>query len=132
MTRYSLLASHVLTSLLSFNVGVEIGQLLVLVVAVPALDALFRLGVPERIGTIVLSAFVAHTGWHWMTERGSLLAQYKFEWPVFDLAFLDLLLRWSMLAVGLAGVAWLIFGVFGKRLRSSRQTTSTYPEGSVL
>ena len=126
-----LAGDHVLTSLLSFNVGVEIGQLLVLLVAVPALDALFRFGVPERIGTIVFSAFVAHTGWHWMTERGSLLAQYTFERPVFDLAFLDLLLRWSMLAVGLAGVAWVIFGVFGKRLRSSRQTTSTYP-GSVL
>ena len=112
-----LAGSHVLTSLVSFNVGVELGQLLVLVLAVPVLDALFRRGVPERIGTIVISAFVAHTGWHWMTERGSLLAQYKFEWPVFDLAFLDLLLRWSMLAVGLAGVAWLIFGVLGKRLR---------------
>jgi hypothetical protein len=102
-----LAGSHVLTSLLSFNVGVELGQLLVLLVAVPALDALFRCGVPERIGTIVLSAFVAHTGWHWSTERGGRLAQYTFEWPVFDLAFLDLLLRWAMLAVGLAGVMWL-------------------------
>jgi hypothetical protein len=106
-----LAGSHVLTSLLSFNVGVELGQLLVLVLAIPALNALFRYGVPERMGTIVLSAFVAHTGWHWMTERGSRLAQYQFAWPAFDLAFLDLLLRWAMVAVGLAGVAWLIFGV---------------------
>ena len=106
-----LAGSHVLTSLLSFNVGVELGQLLVLVLAVPALDALFRYGLPERIGTIVLSAFVAHTGWHWMTERGGRLAQYQYEWPVFDLAFLDLLLRWAMVAVGLAAMAWLIFGV---------------------
>jgi len=106
-----LAGSHVLTSLLWFNVGVELGQLLVLVLAVPALDALFRYGVPERIGTIVLSALVAHTGWHWMTERGSRLAQYQFAWPVFDLAFLDLLLRWAMVAVGVAAVAWLIFGV---------------------
>ena len=29
--------------------------------------------------------------------------------------FLDLLLRWSMLAVCLAAVGWLIFGVFAKR-----------------
>ena len=106
-----LAGSHVLTSLLSFNVGVELGQLLVLVLAVPALDALFRYGVPERIGTIVLSALVAHTGWHWMTERGSRLGQYQFAWPVFDLAFLDLLLRWAIVAVGVAAVAWLIFGV---------------------
>jgi hypothetical protein len=106
-----LAGSHVLTSLLSFNVGVELGQLLVLVLAVPALDALFRYGVPERIGTVVLSALVAHTGWHWMTERGGRLAQYQFVWPVFDLALLDLLLRWAMVAVGVAAVAWLIFGV---------------------
>lgn len=106
-----LAGSHVLTSLLSFNVGVELGQLLVLVLAIPALDALFRYGVPERIGTIVLSAFVAHTGWHWMTERGGRLTQYQYEWPVFDLAFLDLLLRWAMVAVGLAAMAWLMFGV---------------------
>jgi hypothetical protein len=138
-----LAGDHVLTSLLSFNIGVELGQLLVLVVAIPVLNALFRFGVPERMGTIVLSAFVAHTGWHWLTERGRLLAQYRLEWPVFDLAFLDLLLRWSMLAVGLAGVAWLIFGVFAKRLQpvapkpkaqagARDTTTSTYPEGSVL
>ncbi len=63
--------NHLLTSLLSFNVGVEIGQLVVLVLVVPALDLLFRYGVAERIGTIVLSALVAHTGWHWMTERGA-------------------------------------------------------------
>jgi hypothetical protein len=59
----------------------------------------------------VLSAFVAHTGWHWLTERGRLLTQYRFEWPVFDLAFLDLLLRWAMVAVALAAAAWLIFAV---------------------
>ncbi len=110
-----LAGDHLLTSLLSFNAGVEVGQLLVLVLAIPALDALFRHGVPERIGTIVLSALVAHTGWHWMTERGGRLAQYQFEWPALDVVFLDLLLRWSILAVGLAGVAWLIFGVLAKQ-----------------
>jgi len=133
-----LAGSHVLTSLLSFNVGVELGQLVVLALTIPALDALFRYGVPERIGTIVLSALVAHTGWHWMTERGGRLAQYQFEWPAFDFAFLDLLLRWAMLAVGLAGVAWLIFGVLAKRVQPASPNAKaggpspTYPEGSVL
>ena len=61
--------SHLLTSLLSFNVGVELGQLLVLVLLVPALDLLFRYVVAERMGTIILSALVAHTAWHWMIER---------------------------------------------------------------
>ena len=32
---------HMLTSLLSFNIGVELGQLLVLLIMIPALDVLF-------------------------------------------------------------------------------------------
>ena len=35
--------SHLLTSLLAFNVGVELGQLLVLVILVPLLNLLFRM-----------------------------------------------------------------------------------------
>ena len=54
--------SHLLTSLLSFNVGVELGQLLVLVLLIPALDLLFRYVVAERIGTIILSALVGAHG----------------------------------------------------------------------
>src|SRR5258708_5160522 len=54
--------SHLLTSLLSFNIGVELGQLLVLLLLIPLLDALFRFVVAERIGTIILSALVSHTG----------------------------------------------------------------------
>jgi len=74
--------SHLLTSLLSFNVGVELGQLLVLIVMVPVLDALFRFVVKERIGTILLSALVAHTSWHWLSDRAGILAQYQLDWPV--------------------------------------------------
>ena len=70
-----------LTSLLAFNVGVELGQLVVLAAMVPALELLFRFGVAERIGTIILSALVAHTGWHWMTERGQQLMRYQFQVP---------------------------------------------------
>ena len=61
--------SHLTTSLVAFNVGVELGQLFVLAIAIPALAVLFRYVVAERIGTILLSALVAHTAWHWMTER---------------------------------------------------------------
>jgi len=71
--------SHLLTSLLSFNLGVELGQVLVLVMLIPMLDLLFRYVVAERMGTIILSALVLHTAWHWMTERGERLLQYRFE-----------------------------------------------------
>lgn len=72
--------SHLVTSLLAFNVGVELGQLVVLLVLVPVLHLLFRYIVAERMGTIILSALVAHTAWHWMIERGELLMQYSIEW----------------------------------------------------
>src|SRR5439155_17417413 len=67
--------SHLLASLVSFNVGVELGQLLVLVLLIPMLELLLRFVVAERTGTIILSALVAHTGWHWMTERADKLRQ---------------------------------------------------------
>ncbi len=110
-----LAGAHVLTSLLAFNVGVELGQLLVLAVAVPLLTLSFRFVVPERIGAIILSALVAHTGWEWMLERGTALRLYQFEWPAMDAAFFALMLRWAILVVALGGVAWLIFGVLMKR-----------------
>jgi hypothetical protein len=99
--------SHLLTSLLSFNVGVELGQLLVLVVLVPALSLLFR-RVPERPGTIVLSALVAHTGWHWMMERGDRLRQFRFAGPTVDAALLASATRWLMVAVIAVGLVWFV------------------------
>ena len=109
--------SHLLTSLLSFNVGVELGQLLVLVILIPVLNALFRFVVAERVGTILLSALVAHTGWHWATERGSQLAQYP--WPVLDAATLLKGVRLLIVVVIAAAVVWLLFGVVFKRQREA-------------
>jgi HupE / UreJ protein len=109
--------SHLLTSLLSFNVGVELGQLLVLLLMIPLLDALFRYVVAERMGTIILSALVAHTGWHWMTERWDRLRQFRFQWPALSAALLASAMRWTMLIVILAGLAWLVYGRLRKRFR---------------
>ncbi len=100
--------SHLLTSLLSFNVGVELGQLLVLVLLVPVLQLLFRYAVAERVGTIILSALVAHTAWHWMLDRGHVLAQFRFEWPALTTALLVNALRWLMLFLILGGFFWIL------------------------
>ncbi|MBS1816759.1 MAG: HupE/UreJ family protein [Acidobacteria bacterium] len=100
--------SHLLTSLLSFNVGVELGQLLVLLLLLPALDFLFSRVVQERMGTIILSALVAHTGWHWMTERYGVFSQYPVTMPEFTPAFIAELLRYAMALVALAGILWAI------------------------
>src|SRR5262249_37704654 len=96
--------SHLLTSLFSFDIGVELGQLLVLVALIPALELLFKYVVAERLGTIILSALITHTAWHWMTERAAVLRRFRFEWPAFDALFLASALRWMMLVVAAAGL----------------------------
>jgi hypothetical protein len=97
--------SHLVTALLAFNVGVELGQIAVLLVLVPALNLLFRY-LPERIGVIILSALIAHTGWHWMTDRFADLR--KFQLPVLDAAAAASLMRWAMAAIVLAFMVWLV------------------------
>ncbi len=96
--------THLLTSLVSFNVGVELGQLLVLALMIPVLELLFRYVVAERIGTIIISAFVAHTAWHWMVERYGVLAQ--FPWPEITTAGLASTFRWLFFLVLLVAMAW--------------------------
>ena len=100
--------AHLLTSLFSFNIGVELGQLFVLAITVPVLELLFRKVLPELGGTVVLSAVLAHTGWHWMTERGGQLLRYDFRPPALNAAFGATLLRWMMLVLIVGGAAWLL------------------------
>jgi len=92
----------------------------VLVALIPALDLLFKFVVAERVGTIILSALVTHTAWHWMTERAAILRQFRFEWPVLDALFWASALRWMMLVVIAAGLYWLVFGVFKPQQRNKR------------
>jgi len=115
--------AHLITSLLSFNVGVELGQLLVVMLTIPVLQFLFGRVVPERMGVILLSAILAHSGWHWMTARVAALRQYQVRWPAFDAALLASLMRWTMLALIVGGAAWMIrtgvrrgFGAESERL----------------
>jgi hypothetical protein len=64
--------SHLITSLLAFNIGVELGQILVLAILVPSLMLLFRF-VDERRGTIILSGVIVLIGLRWMWERAEAL-----------------------------------------------------------
>jgi hypothetical protein len=91
--------SNLLVSLLSFNIGIEIGQLAVLCVFVPALALLFRGAMSGRMGIIVVSAIVAHTAWHWMLDRADVF--WRTPWPQLTGSGLMILARW-ILAVGLA------------------------------
>jgi hypothetical protein len=112
--------SHMLTSLLSFNIGVELGQLLVLALLIPVLDLLFRFVVAERMGTIILSAFLAHTSWHWLEDRAGRLSQFSFEWPTLTAAQWATVLGWLMLLVVVAGAAWFLRLALIRRREPSR------------
>jgi hypothetical protein len=99
--------SHVVTAVLSFNAGIELGQLLALVLVIPVLAVLFRFVVTERLGTIIVSALAAHVGWHWLTTRVGQLWKYQFTMPEITPAFFADVLRWLMLVVAVGGVWWL-------------------------
>ena len=121
--------AHLLTSLLSFNIGVELGQIFMLALMIPALEILFRFIVAERMGTIIVSALAAHTAWHWLMERYAVLSKYRIQWPALDAAFLAILLRWMMLAVALAAAAWLVSVVRqSRRTGEGREVTSLKSE----
>jgi hypothetical protein len=96
--------SHLLLSLFSFNIGIEIGQLGVLAVMLPLL-ALFRRLVPERTGVIVLSALVALVGSYWMVERWQVLRQT--EWPRLDSDTGQSAVRWVAVVLVAIAAVWL-------------------------
>ena len=111
--------SHLLTSLLSFNVGVELGQLAILAVMVAALAVLFRFVIAERLGTIVLSALIAHTAWHWTGERLDRLRQ--FPWPTVELATIATLIRGLTILVAIAAATWIIVTMVSRRRAPSER-----------
>jgi hypothetical protein len=113
--------SHLLVSLFAFNVGIELGQIAVLAVVLPALALLLRQALAGRVGTIILSALVAHTGWHWMTERAEVL--WKVEWPALDGAGLTVLARWVagiLLAIAAVRLVARRAGAVSRRARADR------------
>ena len=116
--------THLITSLAAFNLGVEFGQLVLLAAAVPLLIGLFR-KVPERAGVIIASAFVAHTAWHWTTERFDQLVQYQFQLPTLNSAFFADLITAALLAIVVGGVAYVLGGAI-------RKWTANYSAASLL
>jgi len=120
--RMQFAGEHLVSALLAFNVGVELGQLVVLIVAVPLVSWLLNViakiktaGVAgARAGTILLSVLVAHTAWHWLIDRGAQLMQYSWQAPAFDAAFFVAVMRWAMLLLGSAAALWAMNELLGR------------------
>jgi hypothetical protein len=103
---------HLFSSLLAFNIGVELGQLLILAIAIPVLNILFKYFVNERIGSILISALIAHSAWHWMIERGDTFNQYPLQMPIFDDVFFAGAMRWGMMLIIIGAALWLMYEAF--------------------
>jgi hypothetical protein len=95
---------HLAVALLSFNLGVELGQLLVLAIGLPLLDLVLK-RLPQRPTLLVLSALIAHTAWHWVAERWQVLA--RFPWPTWEAAGIAEGMRWLAGALVLGLIVWL-------------------------
>jgi hypothetical protein len=104
---------HLVLSLLAFNLGIELGQLLILLVALPALTWLLRGPQAQKIGIVIGSALLAHTGWHWMLER---LEELRYvTWPTLEVDWAVLVLAGLSVLALLAGLAWLQRGLLQRR-----------------
>lgn len=106
--------AHLASSLVAFNVGVELGQLAALAVLVPLLSVLMR-PATERAATILLSLVVGHVAWHWLAERAEALA--KFPLPPMDLSTLAAAMRWLAALVAVAALLWLADAALARRAR---------------
>ena len=128
--------SHLVTSLLAFNVGVELGQIVVLLLLVPLLDFVFRRLPSERLGIVLISALIVHTAWHWTGERGSDLLQYRPAAPLLE-AIPDGAMTWLLVAAALSvpGWRWLrkrgLANRAGERGDQGRAVAAVLPVGRV-
>jgi hypothetical protein len=137
--RMQFAGDHLVSALLAFNVGVELGQLLVLIVAAPVLMVFFQCIsritsgtlTGERIGVILLSTLVAHTAWHWLTERTETLLKFSWQAPALDAAFWVAAMRWGMLLMASVAVLWILSELFD-RFNRPRITRSNNDHGTTL
>jgi hypothetical protein len=62
--------AHNVVSIVSFNVGVALGEVVMLALGLVTLRLLFARVLGPALGVVVLSAVLGHMGWHWMVDEG--------------------------------------------------------------
>jgi hypothetical protein len=97
--------NHYLTSVVSFDAGVEMAQLVALAAVIPVLAIVFRYAASERIAIVVLSALICHAVWQGMAERMTLLT--TIAWSVSDRIELA---RWVAGSAFAAAAGVILFG----------------------
>ena len=105
--------SHAIVALVSYNVGLELGTLIILAIILPAGNLVFSQSAAERAGLMVVSVLVGHAGWHWMTERLAI-AQMS-SWPLLDVNLLLTAVRWLLAMTVIGGIVWFLSGLLRKK-----------------
>jgi hypothetical protein len=119
--------AHPIAALVAYNVGLELGTLIILAIVIPAANLLFSHAAAERAGIIVSSVLVGHAGWHWMTERMAI-AQLS-SWPLMDLQLLLTVVRWLLAVTVIGGIVWFLSGLVRKKPPVAE---SELPEKSIV
>jgi hypothetical protein len=119
--------SHPIAALAAYNVGLELGTLIILAIFVPAANLLFSTVLSERAGIIVSSVLIGHAGWHWMTERMAIARLSS--WPLLDLNLLLTVVRWLLALTVIGGIVWFLSGVLRKKPPVAE---SELPEKSIV
>ena len=119
--------SHPVAALLAYNVGLELGTLIILAIFVPAANLLLSQPSVERAAVLVSSVLVGHAGWHWMTER--LAVAQLSSWPVMDLNLMLTIVRWLLALTVVGGFMWFVGGLLR---RKPTVTDSELPEKSIV
>ena len=102
--------SHLVLSLLAFNIGIEMGQILVIAAILPLLALLSRRPAASRRASLVLCTVAAFIAWLWMVERAEMLA--TMPWPPIDFAMAAARVLSAVLILG-----GLAFWLMGRRAR---------------
>ena len=102
-----------IAALVAYNIGLELGTLIILAIVLPAANLVFSSNPAERAGIVVASVLVGHAGWHWMTER--LAIARLSSWPVMDLNLMLTVVRWLLALTVVGGAAWFVAGLFKRK-----------------
>ena len=114
--------SHPIAALVSYNIGLELGTLIILSITMPAFNLLhtqadtrptLRPALGPALSIIVSSVLIGHAGWHWMTERFAIARMSS--WPLFDVNLLLTIVRWLLALTVVGGAVWFVAGLLRKK-----------------
>jgi HupE / UreJ protein len=102
---------HLVVSLLAFNVGIEVGQILVVAVALPLLAWLARRPLASRYTSLAVSICVGLIAGYWLVQRAAMLAAAP--WPAGMDSFMGAARVLSVLLILGGAACWIL----GRRAR---------------